>query len=103
MSDKPNRTPPADASTSFASARRGGSEEAAPVATRGAASDRPRWSNQQLASCAERELRYRRNVYPKLVAGGRMSQQIADRELSQMEAIRQHFADLAGAECPKLL
>jgi hypothetical protein len=37
--------------------------------------------------CARRELAMRKNVYPKWVAGGRMKQEAADKELAGMEAI----------------
>jgi hypothetical protein len=37
--------------------------------------------------CAQRELRWRRQVYPRLVATRRMTQQAADHEIACMEAI----------------
>jgi hypothetical protein len=37
--------------------------------------------------CVERELRYRRHVYPRRVAAKRMTQVSADRELERMEAV----------------
>lgn len=37
--------------------------------------------------CARRELALRKNVYPKWVANGRMSQLAADHEIEAMEAI----------------
>lgn len=41
----------------------------------------------------DRELGQRRRVYPRLVAGGRMTQQASDRQIAILEAIR---ADVAG-------
>lgn len=38
-------------------------------------------------ACAERELGYRRHVYPRRVAAKQMTQDLADREMSRMEAI----------------
>jgi hypothetical protein len=37
--------------------------------------------------CVDRELGYRRHVYPKLVARGRFSQAKADDEIAVMEAV----------------
>lgn len=37
--------------------------------------------------CAERELGYRRRVYPRWVSDGRMTQAKADLEIARMEAI----------------
>lgn len=38
-----------------------------------------------------RELKYRRHVYPRLIARGQMSQATADRELELMMAIGQDY------------
>lgn len=38
-------------------------------------------------ACVERELGFRRRVYPRQVEGKRMTQQMADRELARMEAV----------------
>lgn len=40
-----------------------------------------------LIECVRREIRYRRNVYPRRVANNRMSRQLMDRELRLMEAV----------------
>lgn len=37
--------------------------------------------------CVGRELGLRRNVYPKWIAKGRMTQEQADREIATMEAV----------------
>jgi hypothetical protein len=38
-------------------------------------------------ACAERELKYRRHVYPRRIAAKQMTQALADREVARMEAI----------------
>ena len=48
--------------------------------------------------CAERELKYRRRVYGRLIERGKMSQREAERELQLMEAIRDDYRDLASDE-----
>lgn len=48
--------------------------------------------------CVERELKYRRHVYPRLVSTGRMKQEVAEYELAVMEAIRDDVAQMATAE-----
>jgi hypothetical protein len=48
--------------------------------------------------CAERELKYRRRVYGRLIERGKMSQREADRELELMEAIANDYRDLASDE-----
>jgi hypothetical protein len=51
-----------------------------------------------LQRCAERELRQRHYVYPRLVAGGRMTADKAAKETAMMSAIVDHFKALADAE-----
>ena len=59
-----------------------------------------RFSFDQLAACARREVAQRRSVYRRLVATDRMSQETADREIAMMQAI----ADLLETQTqPKLL
>ena len=48
--------------------------------------------------CAERELRYRRRVYGRLVDRGKMTKAQADRELELMEAIALDYRALAQEE-----
>jgi hypothetical protein len=52
----------------------------------------------ELQECAERELRMRRNVYPRWIAEGKMTREKAEREIDRMEAIARHFATLAEKE-----
>jgi hypothetical protein len=49
------------------------------------------FSNLDLAKCAEREAGQREWVYPKRVADHKMTQEKADREISMMRAIAEHF------------
>lgn len=49
------------------------------------------FSLSEMAQCATRELSFRRRVYPRLVANGRMKQEVADREIALMEAMKNHF------------
>lgn len=48
--------------------------------------------------CVERELGFRRRVYPGLVERGRMTQEAADRELDRMYAVRDTIQRLVQAE-----
>lgn len=57
-----------------------------------------RYSATELQACAEREIMWRRNVYPSRVARGRMTQKLADAEIDKMAAIAAHFAELAEKE-----
>lgn len=52
---------------------------------------------EQVAS-ARREVAYRERVYPRLVAAGKMTQALADRELAAMQAIVETLADLVDRE-----
>ncbi|MBY0296416.1 MAG: hypothetical protein K2X71_10305 [Methylobacterium sp.] len=52
--------------------------------------------------CAERELRQRRRVYPRLVESGRMTPAEADRETACMEAIAADYRTQVLAEKPDL-
>lgn len=47
----------------------------------------PAFTRDQLRLCALRELRLRRNVYPRRVANRRMTAPQADKEIAMMEAI----------------
>jgi hypothetical protein len=53
------------------------------------------------SNTAYREAGYRRRVYPRLVANGRMTQEKADREIAIMDAIASDYATLADAEAAK--
>jgi hypothetical protein len=62
------------------------------------------FNTDELVKCAEREVAYRRRVYPRLVADHRMSREQAGREIALMEAIAEELRgrDPAG-KGPKLL
>ena len=46
----------------------------------------------------ERELTYRRRVYPRWIADGRMTQKLADQQIDIFEAIRDDYAKAETAE-----
>jgi hypothetical protein len=48
------------------------------------------------------EISLRRHVYPRWVAGGRMTQEEADRRIAEMEAVRETLERLRGQERPQL-
>ncbi len=49
------------------------------------------FTNEQLADCAKREARMRRNVYAGRVSKGAMSQSEAGRQIAMMEEIQAVF------------
>lgn len=51
-----------------------------------------------LQQCAEREAGLRRVVYRNRVNTGRMTRRQADTQITMMEAIAEHFAELAKRE-----
>lgn len=55
-------------------------------------------SRDEKRSCAERELKMRKRLYPRWVAAGKMTQAWADREILVMTAIMEDYAqpDLFG-------
>ncbi len=48
-------------------------------------------------ACVERELRFRRRVYPRWVGEGRMTQAEADHEIAAMEAVLANLKALPGS------
>jgi hypothetical protein len=51
----------------------------------------PLFAFDQLAACAEREVRQRQRVYARQVELGRMRQDKADNEIAMMQAIAAHL------------
>jgi hypothetical protein len=51
------------------------------------------FKTEDLVKAAEREVAYRRRVYPRLVADNRMSREHADHEIAMMEAIAEKLKD----------
>lgn len=49
--------------------------------------------DEQIA-CVRRELAMRQRVYPKWVAGGKMKQPDADKELERMQAVHDTLSDV---------
>jgi hypothetical protein len=54
-----------------------------------------RFTNEQLAAAAEREVRFRERVYARQVQIKRMSQAKADEEIALMKAIAAHLREQA--------
>lgn len=50
----------------------------------------------ELLACCQRELAYRRRVYPRLIAKGSMTERKAVLELELMQACVDHFRALAA-------
>ena len=53
---------------------------------------------EELFQCADREVKIRRRVYNHRIYKGKMTKGLADSEIAKMEAIRDHFAELAEKE-----
>jgi hypothetical protein len=53
--------------------------------------------DQQIA-CVERELRYRRRVYPRVVQNEAMTQEEADHQIAAMEAVLKTLKSLQQGE-----
>jgi hypothetical protein len=58
----------------------------------------PLFTFDQLAACAEREVKFRRRVYARRVQLNKMKQADADREIALMEAIRDYFRNQATVD-----
>jgi hypothetical protein len=57
-----------------------------------------RFSFDELAACAERELKFRQRVYARRLSEGKMRQDQVDREIGMMTAIRDHLRQQAEGE-----
>jgi hypothetical protein len=55
-------------------------------------------TNTEKRQCAEREVKQRKYVYPRLVQNERMTQQKANREVEIMEAIAADYRELEDRE-----
>ena len=53
--------------------------------------------------CVGREIGLRRNVYPKFLASGRITQEKADHEIAAMEAVYETLKRLRAEEGAKVL
>ena len=56
----------------------------------------------EMLLCAEREVRFRERVYPRLVERKKMSLPQSDYEIRMMESIAEHFRKIVEDEQPKL-
>lgn len=52
----------------------------------------------ELAACADREVKQRLRVFPRLVAKGSMAQALADRETAMMRQIAADYRERATAD-----
>lgn len=57
-----------------------------------------KFTNREKMQAAQREVGYRRFVYPRRVADGKMSQKKADDEIALMEEIAVEYGERAKAE-----
>lgn len=57
-----------------------------------------KFSHEALRQCALREVSQRNRVYNRLVDQQKMTQEKADREIAMMQAIADHFDELAGKD-----
>jgi hypothetical protein len=62
----------------------------------------PNITVQDKLECVVRELRYRRRVYPRLIANGKMSQAEADREIAIMEILVEDYDGSAKMRQPEV-
>jgi hypothetical protein len=60
--------------------------------------ERKRHTMAELISCAEREVRMRRQTYPRLIKLGTMSRAHADDEIGRMAQIESLLRRMAGRE-----
>ena len=56
------------------------------------------FTTEEKLKCAEREVGFRKRVYERRVADGRMSRQKADDEISAMQAIADDYRQKAAGE-----
>lgn len=57
-----------------------------------------KFTAKEKAECAEREVKQRQYVYPRRVADGKMSQELANRQLAMMEEIGAEYRARADDE-----
>jgi hypothetical protein len=60
-----------------------------------------RFTNGELAACAEREVKQRQRVYPRWVSERRMTQAFADEQIAMMSQIAREYRAKADAEASK--
>lgn len=53
---------------------------------------------QEKREAVQREIAYRRRVYPRLVAGGKMTQALADKQIALFEEIERDYTEMAAKE-----
>lgn len=50
-----------------------------------------KYSIEELVECVEREIKFRKNVYPKWVELNRIKQAFANEQIDKMEAVRDYL------------
>lgn len=50
-------------------------------------------ATEQLVACVDREIAFRRRVYPRWVAAGKLTQAAADEQMALMQAVRQRLLE----------
>jgi hypothetical protein len=56
------------------------------------------YSNEDKLAAVERELGYRRRVYARRVAEGKMTQKLADEQIAVFQAIAEDYRDRAAGD-----
>ena len=56
------------------------------------------FTNKDKREAVDRELSYRRRVFPRLIATGKMYKQTADQQIAIFEAIREDYAKAEQSE-----
>ena len=56
------------------------------------------FTNSEKQQAAEREVSQRRHVYPRLIEKGRMTKQLAERQIALMQEIAEDYGKLAEGE-----
>lgn len=59
---------------------------------------KPQFTDREKMQACQREVGYRRWVYPKRVADGKMKQDAADREIALMDEMARDYGELAKKE-----
>lgn len=61
------------------------------------------FTNGEKRACAEREVKQRNRVYPRLVENGRMTKEAAEREIAMMKEIAEDYETREVSEGERLI
>lgn len=56
------------------------------------------YTTEQKREAVQREIAYRRRVYPRLIDGGKMTREFADKQIAIFEEIERDYTDMAAKE-----